>query len=120
MKQFLILLCFLMIGCNSPLNKSENTPLGGPPAPPPSSVNAGFLVSISSSEGGLVTPGFGDKNYPTPVLTIQVLAIQAYAYPGYVFSHWTGKVADEFNPSTIVLVNENIDIVAHFVKTYNG
>ncbi len=115
MKQFLTLLfAFLLIGCGSPLNKSSDAPLSGPPGPPASST-AVYEVTISSTEGGMVTPWIGTKTCQD-----QVLSVQAYAFPGYVFSHWTGKVANEFSSATIVLVNENVDIVAHFVKIYNG
>jgi uncharacterized repeat protein (TIGR02543 family) len=78
-----------------------------------SSGPAQYLLTTAAnpSNGGSVTPSSG--NYPVNT----VVNLQATANPGYVFSSWTGNVANANSASTTVTMSGPQSVTANFTPT---
>jgi len=69
-----------------------------------------LTMQVDPIEGGTTGPSPGSHTF-TFNETVHVTAVPN---PGYVFSHWTGDVADLYAASTTVVMNENKTLTAHF------
>jgi hypothetical protein len=69
-----------------------------------------LTMAVDPVGGGIVVPASGTHSYGRGA-TIPLSATPA---SGYVFSHWTGPVAQSAEPSTSVVLNSNVTVTAHF------
>jgi len=69
-----------------------------------------LTMGISPSNSGSIIPLPGNHSYPEGT----IVEIVASPSEGYVFSHWTGDVANPVSQSTTVLVDSNKTITANF------
>ena len=72
-------------------------------------------MGVSPSGGGTTTPAVGVHTYPEGT----VVNISATPNPGYVFSSWTGDVADPNSASTTVTMNADKTVTANFVVSHD-
>lgn len=108
-----IILCSLCSCIKIAANGDSNTNLAGPP-PPPSNFGP-VNVTLSATEGGIVTPFMGTRIVPNG----QIILLHAAAVDGYIFSHWEGIVSDPLNADTQVNPVYHRVILAVFIKIYN-
>jgi uncharacterized repeat protein (TIGR02543 family) len=88
------------------------------PTPTPTPTPAGFSLTLKITKGGKVTlPPASSSKYPADT----VIDLVANADSGYVFSGWTGDVAniaDAKSANTTIIIKSNVTVTANFVPTY--
>jgi hypothetical protein len=73
-----------------------------------------LTIAVSPAGGGTTTPAQGVQTYEDG----SIVNITATANPGYIFSNWTGGVADSNSASTTVTINGDKTVTANFVRGY--
>lgn len=74
-----------------------------------------LYIENSPVKAGTVTPNTGTHRFSAN----SVVALSAYAEPGYEFAYWIGDVSDPKAKSTTVQVNTSKIIVAVFKPVYD-
>ncbi|RME20968.1 MAG: hypothetical protein D6800_12625, partial [Candidatus Zixiibacteriota bacterium] len=70
-----------------------------------------LTMQVDPAPGGTTGPAPGSHTFNLN----ETVHINAVPNPGYVFSHWTGDVADPNSASTTVLMNQSKTVTAHFI-----
>ena len=69
-----------------------------------------LTMQVTPLEGGTTGPQPGSHTFSLN----ETVYISAVPNPGYVFSYWTGDVADPYAASTSIVMSENKTVTAHF------
>ncbi len=73
-----------------------------------------LTMAVNPTDGGITTPSIAVHTYGDGT----IVNIMATANLGYIFSNWTGGVADPNSASTTVTINGDKTVTANFVQGY--